>query len=194
MSLKAQKVNHLSSLCWNLSIELGLFLLTSLLTSIDREYWWEKCHLFLWHEWFFQFWKEELPHGYRLILIQPYMNNLLLESTHVFLWMHTQTLYILLESLCLWLGRTCFNKAKWCFFKRMVITILNMTTHKIIICFKWFISFQLSFCINTRRLYEIMRHIFPWNFRKSINIFNPIISETVWIRKCFATFQRKLFL
>ena len=87
-----------------------------------------------------------------------------------------------------------FNKAKWyVFFKRMVITLLNMTTHKIIICFMRFISFQLSLCINTRSLYEVMRHIFPWNFRKVIDIFNPIISETVWIRMCFFTFERKLF-
>ena len=143
----------------------------------------------------FQFWKEELPHGYRLILIQPYINNLLSESSHVFLWMHTQTSYILLESLYLRLRRNCdLTKQNDMFFlKKMVITLLNMTTHKIIICFMWFISFQLSLCINTRSLYEVMCHIFPWNFRKGIDIFNPIVSETVWIEMCFFTFERKLF-
>ena len=180
--MKAQKVNHLSSLCWNLSVELGLFLLTSLLTSIDREYWWKKYHLFLWHEWLFQFWKEELPHGYRLILIQPYMNNLLLESTHVFYECNPNIVHIAWITLPLTWKNLWFNKAKWYvfFFNMMVITLLNMTTHKIIICFKWFISFQLSLCIITRSLCEVMRHILPWNLRKSINIFNPIISETVY--------------
>ena len=181
MSMKAQKVKHLSLLCWNLSFELGLFLLTSLLTFIDREYWWEKCHLFLWHWWLFQFWKEELPHGYRLLLIQPYMNHCAVRIHPCFLWIHIypNIVHIAWITLPLTWKDLWFNKAKRCFFNRMVITFLNMITHKIIKCFKWFISFQLSLCVNTRSLYVVMHHIFPWNFRKSINIFNPIISETM---------------